>query len=131
MRKDTSFSERKLTADEFSQKYWREGEAPYQYHTGSIEDGRDEREQFVFNNIRAIWERMKVNNENNRHQNGKIWEVMLDNKRKIEKLTFIANIALAFVILSTVIYKMVAKEKIAIYDRFFREFSRREINGIE
>ena len=101
MRKDTSFSERKLTADEFSQKYWREGEAPYQYHTGSIEDGRDEREQFVFNNIRAIWERMKVNNENNRHQNGKIWEVMLDNKRKIEKPTFIANIALAFVILST------------------------------
>lgn len=110
MRKDTSFSERKLTADEFSQKYWREGEAPYQYHTGSIEDGRDEREQFVFNNIRAIWERMKVNNENNRHQNGKIWEVMLDNKRKIEKLTFIANIALAFVILSTLWNNFSVKE---------------------
>lgn len=101
MRKDTSFSDRKLTADEFSQKYWRGGETPYQYHTGSIEDGRDEREQFVFNNIRAIWERMKINNENNIHQNGKIWETMLDNKRKIEKLTFIANILLAFVVVST------------------------------
>lgn len=101
MRKDTSFSDRKLTADEFSQKYWRGGETPYQYHTGSIEDGRDEREQFVFNNIRAIWERMKINNENNRHQDGQIWETMLDNKRKIEKLTFIANILLAFVVVST------------------------------
>ncbi len=101
MRKDTSFSDRKLTADEFSQKYWRGGEVPYQYHTGSIEDGRDEREQFVFNNIRAIWERMKINNENNSRQDGKIWEAMLDNKRKIEKLTFIANISLAFVVVST------------------------------
>lgn len=101
MRKDTSFSDRKLTADEFSQKYWRGGEVPYQYHTGSIEDGRDEREQFIFNNIRAIWERMKINNENNSRQDGRIWEEMLDNKRKIEKLTFIANISLAFVVVST------------------------------
>lgn len=74
---------------------------PYQYHTGSIEDGRDEREQFIFNNIRAIWERMKINNENNSRQDGRIWEEMLDNKRKIEKLTFIANISLAFVVVST------------------------------
>lgn len=56
MRKDTTFSERKLTREEFSKKYWLDGEMPYQYHTGSIEDGRDEREQFVFNNIRALYE---------------------------------------------------------------------------
>ena len=54
MRKDTSFSERKLTTEEFSKKYWLDGRMPYQYHTGTIEDGRDEREQFVFNNIRAL-----------------------------------------------------------------------------
>jgi hypothetical protein len=59
MRKDTSFSDRKLTEQEFSEKYWLNGDAPYQYHTGSIEDGRDEREQFVFNNIRALFELFK------------------------------------------------------------------------
>ena len=56
MRDDMSFSERKLTNEEFSKKYWRNGESPYQYHTGSVEDGRDEREQFIFNNVRALRE---------------------------------------------------------------------------
>lgn len=55
MRKDTTFSERKLTQEEFSEKYWLHGRVPYQYHTASIEDGRDEREQFIFNNIRALY----------------------------------------------------------------------------
>lgn len=55
MRPDTSFSERKLTKEEFSKKYWLDGLAPYQYHTAGIEDGRDEREQFMFNNIRALY----------------------------------------------------------------------------
>ena len=100
MRRDTSFSDRKLTGDEFSQKYWRGGDAPYQYHTGSIEDGRDEREQFVFNNIRAIWERMKENRKSDRYESGRIWKEILDNKRKVEKLTLIANISLAFVVVS-------------------------------
>lgn len=100
MRKDTSFSDRKLTGDEFSQKYWMGGDAPYQYHTGSIEDGRDEREQFVFNNIRAIWERMKENRKSDRYESGRIWKEILDNKRKVEKLTLIANISLAFVVVS-------------------------------
>lgn len=55
MRKDTTFSDRKLSAEEFSRKYWMNGKVPYQYHTASIEDARDEREQFVFNNVRALW----------------------------------------------------------------------------
>lgn len=54
MRKDTSFSDAKLTSEEFSKKYWQNGKRPYQYHTAAIEDARDEREQFVFNNIRAL-----------------------------------------------------------------------------
>lgn len=68
MRKDTTFSDRKLTEKEFSDKYWMHGEFPYQYHTASIEDGRDEREQFLFNNCRALWERM--NREGERRRNG-------------------------------------------------------------
>ena len=28
----------------------------YQYHTAGIEDARDEREQFVFNNVRALYD---------------------------------------------------------------------------
>ena len=56
MRNDTTFTDEKLSTEEFSQKYWLGGVASYQYHTASIEDGRDEREQFVFNNIRALKE---------------------------------------------------------------------------
>lgn len=59
MRKDTGFEDRKLTTEEFAEKYWMPAGGdiyPYQYHTGSIEDGRDEREQFVFNNIRALYD---------------------------------------------------------------------------
>jgi hypothetical protein len=57
MRKDTSFSDRKLTREEFGQKYWKGGDVKYidQYHTATIEDGRDEREQFIINNIRALY----------------------------------------------------------------------------
>ncbi|NLB91124.1 MAG: hypothetical protein GX786_07895 [Clostridiales bacterium] len=60
MRKDTSFSDQKLTVEEFSQKYWKGGMIPYQYHTGTIEDGRDEREQFLFNNCRALYDLMRA-----------------------------------------------------------------------
>ena len=51
---DRTFSDRKLTREEFNQKYWLDGEAVYQFHTPNIEDGRDEREQFIFNDIRAL-----------------------------------------------------------------------------
>ena len=66
MRKDTSFSDRKLTEEEFAEKYWLGGKFPYQYHTATIEDGRDEREQFLFNNCRALYELMQLNEERNR-----------------------------------------------------------------
>ena len=54
MRKDTSFSDRKLTTEEFAQKYWLDGDAPYQFHSAKIEDGRDEREQFLINDVMAL-----------------------------------------------------------------------------
>lgn len=60
MRKDTSFSDHKLTPGEFSRKYWMNGTAPYQYHTVNIEDGRDEREQLTINNIRALWDKITL-----------------------------------------------------------------------
>lgn len=83
MRKDTTFSDRKLTAEEFSDKYWMHGQFPYQYHTGTIEDGRDEREQFVFNNIRALWERMNYDAD---HQLGRIGWQEYELQREIEAL---------------------------------------------
>ena len=55
MRKDASFADRKLTEEEFAEKYWLGREAPYQDHTGTTEDGRDEREQFLSNNTRALY----------------------------------------------------------------------------
>lgn len=57
MRKDTSFGERKLTPEEFGEKYWKGNDREFvdQYHTMTIEDGRDEREQLIINNIRALW----------------------------------------------------------------------------
>ena len=57
MREDTSFADGKLTREEFAQKYWKGGDPNYiyQYHTMDIEDGRDEREQLIINNIRALW----------------------------------------------------------------------------
>lgn len=64
MREDTTFSDKKLSSEEFSKKYWMGGKAPYQYHTGTIEDGRDEREQFLFNNVRALRELMSEGTRN-------------------------------------------------------------------
>jgi len=44
--KKRPFSEKPLTSEEFSKKYWLDGEQPYQYHGMRTEDGRDETEQF-------------------------------------------------------------------------------------
>ena len=52
----TSFSNRKLSEEEFSNKYWMKGKYKYQYYTAGIEDARDEREQLVFNNVRALYD---------------------------------------------------------------------------
>jgi len=58
MRKDTTFKSEKLTEEEFSKKYWEPSPNnyfPYQYHTMEISDGRDEKEQLIINNVRALW----------------------------------------------------------------------------
>lgn len=52
--KKRPFSETPLTREEFSKKYWLDGEQPYQYHGMRIEDGRDETEQLIVNNVREI-----------------------------------------------------------------------------
>ena len=48
------FSDHALTREEFSQKYWMDGEVPYQYHSMKIEDGDTEVELLAYNNIRAL-----------------------------------------------------------------------------
>jgi len=53
-KKKRPFSEEKLTVEEFSEKYWMRGEVPYQYHEITIEDGRNELEQLMINNIREL-----------------------------------------------------------------------------
>lgn len=80
MRPDTTFSERKLSNEEFSAKYWMGGMTPYQYHTARIEDGRDEREQFVFNNIRALY---NIHTEHTVAELRRIKADLLDIKRKL------------------------------------------------
>lgn len=101
MRKDTSFSDRKLTIEEFSKKYWRNGKSPYQYHTAGIEDARDEREQFVFNNIRALKDRMRLNSERQNRNHDRMWQRIIKNERKLGKLTFIVAISVFVQILDT------------------------------
>mgnify|MGYP001029954741 CR=1 FL=1 len=83
MRKDTSFSERKLSLKEFSDKYWKEGkeEFIYQFHSVTVEDGRDEREQLIFNNLMAIKKRI-------REAQGHTWNVcerLIDKKIALTK----------------------------------------------
>lgn len=83
MRKDTSFSDRKLTPEEFADKYWtpcRGITAPYQYHTGRIEDGRDEREQFVFNNIRALYDMIRELKRSGSRNTAEMLELEADRK---------------------------------------------------
>lgn len=65
MRKDITFADRKLTREEFSMKYWKGGDPNYiyQYHTMDIDDGRDEREQLIINNIRALYQLRKSDRE--------------------------------------------------------------------
>lgn len=98
MRKDTSFNDRKLTVEEFSKKYWLGGEAPYQYHTGTIEDGRDEREQFLFNNVRALYE---MNRERNKRQDNKVSDINLRLYRAEKKIAALRkiNAAVAIVVI--------------------------------
>lgn len=54
VRTTTEYEDRKLTDHEFQTKYWQGGSVQDQYHTMLISDGRDEREQLIINNIRAL-----------------------------------------------------------------------------
>lgn len=60
MRSPKSFSGRKLTEEEFADKY--KCGNPYlgQYISVSVEDGRDEGEQLIFNNIQELKDRCDV-----------------------------------------------------------------------
>ena len=83
MRTDTSFSDRKLTPEEFADKYWTPYKGrvfPYQYHSGRIEDGRDEREQFVFNNIRALYDMIRELRQNGCRNSADLLELEADRK---------------------------------------------------
>ena len=83
MRNDTSFSDRKLTPEEFADKYWTPlagWSVPYQYHTGRIEDGRDEREQFVFNNIRALYDMIRELRRSGARNTAEMLELEADRK---------------------------------------------------
>lgn len=47
-------SDEPKTISDFSEKYWLDGNIPYQYHTLEIEDGKNELEQLMINDIRAL-----------------------------------------------------------------------------
>lgn len=110
MRKDTSFSDEKLTVEEFSKKYWLNGRVPYQYHTGTIEDGRDEREQFLFNNVRSLYERQKRERLRTNERIGKVRSSVDEVEKKISILKKV-NIAIAIV---TILNLVVTGEAISV-----------------
>jgi hypothetical protein len=82
MREDLSFSNKKLTRAEFSKKYWKCGLVPYQYHTADIEDGRDELEQLLINNCRALREALRSKDDHMRQSLNALCErvEMLENR---------------------------------------------------
>lgn len=53
----------KLSDQQFSDKYWLYGDAEYQFHSMDISDGLDERQQLLINNDRALYERIKIINQ--------------------------------------------------------------------
>lgn len=54
------FLNRPLDQGEFRKKYWADGYAIYQYWTPDISDGTTEREQLIFNDLRALHDRMEL-----------------------------------------------------------------------
>ena len=72
--KKRPFSEQPLTTEEFSKKYWLDGEQPYQYHGMRIEDGRDETEQLIINNVREIRNQLQKWRKWTGERNGELLE---------------------------------------------------------
>lgn len=52
-------TDRKLTDQEFKDKYGVAGIGEEQYHTMHISDGENERQQLIINNVRCIWKLYK------------------------------------------------------------------------
>lgn len=78
------FSDKPKEAGEFSKKYWLDGVIPYQYHTLEIEDGKNELEQLMINDIRALknddtWLRRTMT-ENFSEKRKQIEEIKKENK---------------------------------------------------
>lgn len=74
--------DKKLSENEFSDKYWKGGieEYVYQFHTMHIEDGLDERQQLLINNDQAIWKLI-----NNLIQKQSAFRYVNDREKRIEK----------------------------------------------
>lgn len=107
MREDTSFSDAKLTSEEFSKKYWQNGKRPYQYHTATIEDARDEREQFVFNNIRALRDMQSDLHKNLGNEHMKLFEMnnTLEMTSALTKFNTLVILSVAIQMLVCLLFK--------------------------
>lgn len=97
--KKRPFLWRPLSREEFCEKYWMGGEAPYQYHTMRIEDGRDEREQLIINNIREVrnkiqWE-TKYSAEKRRELEAQIDELADEAARTRRQIKILSTICAA------------------------------------
>jgi hypothetical protein len=81
---------------------------PYQYHTASVEDGRDEREQFVFNNIRALYDLIrwhsKLSRETSREMVNTHRKEILKNNKKIAILA-VTNMAISTILIIILLFK--------------------------
>ena len=77
------------------------GVAPYQYHTGTIEDGRDEREQFLFNNVRALRE---MNRESNKRRDKRVSDINLRLYRAEKKIAALYKVNAAMVAVGILIF---------------------------
>lgn len=61
--KEAARGEKPLTREEFGKKYWMEDpQAAYQFWPPDIEDGRDEFEQLILNDIRSLYYRQMMFN---------------------------------------------------------------------
>lgn len=66
--------DKKLSEKDFSEKYWLDGDAEYQFHTMDIEDGTSERQQLLINNDRALRNMIDFYASNNRESHSEIHE---------------------------------------------------------
>lgn len=92
MRSGYALGTMKLSTEEFAKKYW-QNEMIGQYHTMDIEDGENEGQQLMINNIGACWEiaseaRRTATRAEQRYLSSpeslwesRLWRIMRDSKR--------------------------------------------------